>query len=770
MTHTLEALLGQSLSLPEVNRNVLSKEFPDEELLVYASTDLDEDLALRLAWVAVLEKHFVYFKADGSHHALALDDFERMELSEGLSLSLLTLIKTDGQIFDQLRYSRRQARAMSTVQFSTEQQAKALKADKEASGGAKPELQDAVKLGGGSTEADKEYRDSMSKGLDESISLTDQKKSGILWRLFMQLAPYKKSVLIASLAALAMTVVSLFPPILSRILIDDILSPLEKDPSTVAWGLLGSVIAGLAGILVCQELLQLIRLRFMAVTGEKVAAKLRQDIYSHLQTLNLQYFNSRPTGSLIARVSSDTDRMWDFITFGFLDAFISILQIIGVAIALIAQNPALSLVVIIPVPLMAFLFWLHGQRMSRNFHRIWQRWSALTSILSDVIPGMRVVKAFAQEDYEKDRFAKKNISVQDEAVRLHKEWTLFWPAVVMFIHISNVLIWVLGVPQVIANYQTGGSEGMGLGVFVAFTGYLWMFWNPVQQLGQLSRTINRVITSAARVFEVMDTKPTIFSKPDAVKPDHFTGTVEFKDVSFTYDGIRNVLKGVSFKVEPGEMIGLVGPSGGGKTTMVNLICRFYDPREGSIKIDGTDVRDLDLQSLRRHIGVVLQEPYLFHGTIAENIAYGSEQASVEEIMEAARAANAHDFICGLPDGYETMVGERGQTLSGGERQRISIARAILHKPSILILDEATSSVVTETERHIQEALSRLTAGRTTFAIAHRLSTLSAANRLFVMENGKLVEHGSHQELLAKPEGVYAKLHKTQLEMQATIAV
>jgi ATP-binding cassette subfamily B protein len=317
---------------------------------------------------------------------------------------------------------------------------------------------------------------------------------------------------------------------------------------------------------------------------------------------------------------------------------------------------------------------------------------------------------------------------------------------------------------------TNGAEGMPLGVFIAFTGYLWMFWAPVQHLGMMSRTINRVSTSASRVFEVLDTVPSIVNKPEAKSIEPLQGHVVFENVTFTYDGVRNVLKGVSFEVKPGEMIGLVGPSGGGKTTLVNLICRFYDVKDGSVKIDGVDVRDLELASMRRQIGVVLQEPYLFHGTIAENIAYGSHNADLKDIITAAKAANAHEFICGFPDGYETIVGERGQTLSGGERQRISIARAILHNPRILILDEATSSVDTETEKKIQEALQRLVAGRTTFAIAHRLSTLSIADRLFVMEDGKLVEQGTHEELLAKPDGVYAKLHHTQAELHALIAV
>lgn len=820
MSYLLETMLRQPSSLPRELREKVQAAFPGQTILVYALCDLDHQLAYGHSWVMVTEQRLVLCLPEAGTwrtDSLELGELDRFEMQEGLSLTQLVALDAQGQVFHTFRYTRRQSRAMGNVQFAAEQKAKALKSLAKAvatgagggqvPGGAPGASSPAQAPAGvvavvagpatgpgpaaspgqatatspvlppaddemvtGPVAADTEYREAMEKGLEESANLAGSKKLGILKRLLGLLVPYKRAMIAATIASVCMTLVSLIPPILSRVLIDDVLHPLEQDPATVAWGLLGSIILGMALIYLGQEALQFVRLRFMAVTGEKVAAGLRQQVYDHMQKLSLSYFSTHPTGSLIARVSSDTDRLWDFITFGFLDAIISILSIIGVAIALLSQDVTLGLVVLAPVPCMTFLFWLQGRRQHLNFHRIWRRWSAMTAVLSDVIPGMRVVKAFAREERESGRFREKNEAVLGEAVRLHREWTLFWPAVVMFIHVSNILIWVLGVPRVIEHIQSGGAHGLPLGVFIAFQGYVWMFWNPVQQLGQLSRTLNRVTSSAARVFEVLDTKPTITSKPDAWAPAELKGRVEFRNVSFTYDGIRNVLKGVDFVVEPGEMIGLVGPSGGGKTTMTNLICRFYDIKDGSILIDGVDVRDMELPVLRRHIGVVLQEPYLFHGTIAENIAYGADNPGLKDIIEAAKAANAHDFICGFPDGYETLVGERGQTLSGGERQRISIARAILHQPSILILDEATSSVDTETEKRIQEALHRLTAGRTTFAIAHRLSTLSAADRLFVMEGGRLVEQGTHAELLAMDQGVYAKLHRTQLEMQATIAV
>jgi ATP-binding cassette subfamily B protein len=292
-----------------------------------------------------------------------------------------------------------------------------------------------------------------------------------------------------------------------------------------------------------------------------------------------------------------------------------------------------------------------------------------------------------------------------------------------------------------------------------------MFIDPIETIGQMARTVNRATSSAHRVFEVLDSEPEVRDAPEAVRLTPVRGGVTFENVTFAYDGVRQVLRGVSFDVRPGELIGLVGPSGGGKSTVVSLIARFYDVSGGAVKIDDVDVRTLDPGHFRQQLGMVLQDPYLFHGTVLENIRYGLSDAPLDAVIAAARAANAHDFVCRLAQGYDTIVGERGHTLSGGERQRISIARAVLHDPRILILDEATSSVDTETEREIQVALERLIAGRTVFAIAHRLSTLRRASRLFVIEHGRLAESGTHRELLARPDGVYRRLYELQLQLQ-----
>jgi ATP-binding cassette subfamily B protein len=300
---------------------------------------------------------------------------------------------------------------------------------------------------------------------------------------------------------------------------------------------------------------------------------------------------------------------------------------------------------------------------------------------------------------------------------------------------------------------------------VSFLLYTTMFVAPIEVIGQMARTVNRATSSAHRVFEILDSEPEVREAREPVRLTPVKGSVSFDNVTFAYDGVRQILRGVSFEVQPGELIGLVGPSGGGKSTVVNLIARFYDVTGGSVRIDGIDVSQLDTGQYREQLGMVLQDPYLFHGTVMENIKYAMPSASFGDVIAAAKAANAHDFICKLGQGYDTVVGERGHTLSGGERQRISIARAILHDPRILILDEATSSVDTETERAIQEAIERLIAGRTVFAIAHRLSTLRKASRLFVIRQGRLVEAGTHRELLDSHEGVYRRLYEMQLQLQ-----
>jgi ATP-binding cassette subfamily B protein len=497
----------------------------------------------------------------------------------------------------------------------------------------------------------------------------------------------------------------------------------------------------------------------MAILGEWVARDLRAELYEHIQRLSLAFFSRKKTGSLITRVSADTDRLWDFLAFGVVDVSLSLVMLAGLGVVLLSLDWRLGLVMTLPVPPLCWLIYRHGESLNRLFIRAWRKWSRVSDVLSDTIPGIRVVKAFNQEDREIARFGVRNEDVTAEFNRIHDMWTGFWPLLMLAVHAMTVMVWVIAVPRLL-----GAGATLSAGTFVSFLLYTTMFVAPIEIIGQMARTINRATTSAHRVFEVLDTEPEVRDAPQPVRLEPVRGRVTFEHVTFAYDGVRQVLRGVSFDVAPGELIGLVGSSGGGKSTIVNLIARFYDVTGGAIRVDGVDVRQLEQGHYRRQIGMVLQDPYLFHGTVLDNIRYGLPEAGLTEVIAAAQAANAHDFVCKLPHGYDTVVGERGHTLSGGERQRVSIARAILHDPRILILDEATSSVDTETEREIQEALERLIAGRTVFAIAHRLSTLRKASRLFVVEDGRLAEAGTHRELLDRANGRYRRLYEMQLQL------
>jgi ATP-binding cassette subfamily B protein len=386
----------------------------------------------------------------------------------------------------------------------------------------------------------------------------------------------------------------------------------------------------------------------------------------------------------------------------------------------------------------------------------------MTSILSDTIPGIRVVKAFAQEGRESERFKAANDRIVAANDRVNRVWTFFWPMVALLNQVGLLVVWVVGAWQIY-------NQRISVGMLMVALAYINRIYARLESMSRMATNTQRAAASAQRIFEVLDRVSSVPEPARPVSPGEFHGAIEVRNVSFRY-GNRQVIDNVSLGIQPGEMIGLVGTTGAGKSTLVNLVCRFYDVGEGAILVDGVDIRAFRVADFRRHIGIVLQDPFLFYGTIAENIAYGKPSATREEIIAAARAARAHEFILQLADGYDSIVGERGQTLSGGERQRISIARALLIDPRILILDEATSSVDTQTERQIQEALDNLVRGRTTIAIAHRLSTLRKADRLVVLEHGRIVETGQHQELLANPAGAYAKLYHAQMQLTKDFGV
>jgi ATP-binding cassette subfamily B protein len=386
----------------------------------------------------------------------------------------------------------------------------------------------------------------------------------------------------------------------------------------------------------------------------------------------------------------------------------------------------------------------------------------MVNVLADTIPGIRVVKAFAQEKREIERFKRRNQHVFDANNRVNILWSFFGPTVTLLTDCATFVIWGY------AAWQVFHQSAIDVAVLIGFIGYMGRLYTRLESMSRFVASTQRAAAATHRVFEILDRRASVADPVKPVHPGRLHGKIELNNISFKY-GNRTVIRDVSLTIEPGEMIGLVGPSGSGKSTLVNLICRFYDVAAGAIAVDGYDIRSFPVEEYRGNIGIVLQEPFLFYGTIAENIAYGRPEASRAEVVAAARAARAHEFILNLPDGYDSVVGERGQSLSGGERQRISIARALLTDPRILILDEATSSVDNETEREIQEALQNLIEGRTTIAIAHRISTLRKANRLVVLEAGEITAVGSHEDLV-QTSATYARLQSVQRELEAGAGV
>jgi ATP-binding cassette, subfamily B, bacterial len=573
----------------------------------------------------------------------------------------------------------------------------------------------------------------------------------VLFRLWQFAHPYKTQLLLGFILTLAATAATMVPPYLTMPLMDKVLIPYQNG-APIDYGVVLWLLAGLFGSALVAWGLGWWRTYILALVSERIGADLRTNTYEHLMRLSLEYFGGKRTGDLMTRIGTETDRICVFLSMHLLDFATDVLMIIMTAVILFSINPWLALVTLVPLPFIAWMIHVVRDKLRTGFEKIDRVWSEVTNVLADTIPGIRVVKAFAQEKRETVRFREANqhnLLVND---RLNKIWSLFTPTITLLTEFGLLVVWAFGIWLVSENQIT-------VGVLVAFLAYISRFYARLDSMSRIVSVTQKAAAGAKRIFDILDH---VSSVPETITPVHLAevkGEIELRNVGFRY-GNRSVTHGINLKIMPGEMIGLVGHSGSGKSTLVNLMCRFYDVTEGSIRLDGVDIRTLPVSEYRQNIGLVLQEPFLFFGTIADNIAYGKPNASRKEIVAAARAAHAHEFILRLPQGYDSLVGERGQALSGGERQRISIARALLIDPRILILDEATSSVDSTTEKEIQKALDNLVKGRTTIAIAHRLSTLRKANRLVVLDRGQVVEVGNHDELMAR-EGAYFKLYQAQ---------
>lgn len=727
----MQRYLNQKEKLPQRIKDQIKG-----RVFFYALSDVSEDYLLKDTWIVLTEDEIHFFE-----HELVSFKLEGLKVREnsGVGLSNLSFYYKEEHILRTLWFSPRQAVLKSQLKYILEEGIKELTKD-----------------------ADQLYFDGVSMPLLKKQGSTEVSKNKVVTRLLSYLKPYKKELFIGSIGAVGATLVSLVPAYLSGMIIDDVIKPFQdgnldlKEASQI-----GTImVLTLAFVYLSREFFIWLRLKKMSIMGEKVARDLRRDLFEHIQTLDMDFFTTKHTGSIISRVSSDTDRIWDFVAFGIVEVSIALITLLGLSSVLISLDGTLGILMTLPVPIFVYSIYKHGEKMKLMFIRCWRKWSDLTSVVSDIVPGIQVVKSFNQEKKEVKRFNNRNEDALKEFNKIHESWTKFWPFLFFFVHFVMILVWWMALPRLLGD--PNGVNFLSAGTFVSFMLYMTMFGQPIEVIGQMARMMNRASSSAYRIFEILDTRPSL-ERSEAVTKVQLTGEIKFRNVLFSYDGVRNVLKGINLDVAAGEMIGLVGPSGSGKSTITKLLNRFYDVQGGEVIVDGVNVKNHELGFLRSQIAVVHQDPYLFHGTLLENIKYGNESASLADVIKACRIANAHEFIMGFKDAYDTIVGERGQSLSGGERQRISIARAILNNPKVLILDEATSAVDTETERKIQDALDRLVIGRTVIAIAHRLSTLRKANRILVVKKGEIAEVGSHTELM-KLGGEYKKLQDMQTEM------
>ncbi len=572
-----------------------------------------------------------------------------------------------------------------------------------------------------------------------------------LRRLLHYLRPYWRVLTVTTLLVFLNTGIGLLPPLFQRAIVDDVIGARRTE-------LLLPLVGGLLVVYALSGVTEFGDQFLRHTVGERILFDLRVRLYDHLQRLSLSFFERTSTGELMSRVSNDVNALEQFITHGTILTAVAFVRLFGATIVLLALEWRLALVSLLPIPLIAIGLRIFNRRARPIYRKVRDRLGDINARLQDDLAGIRVIQAFGQEDSELERFRSVSATYLGERVASIRMWSSFFPALGFLSNLGSVLVLGAGAWMVVQGQLT-------LGTLVAFISYIVSFYEPIRRLTDIDNILQQAAAAGDRIFELLDETPDVVDAPGAAALDHIEGAVQFENVSFHYGDGEEVLHDVAFSVQPGESVALVGPSGAGKTSIANLLCRFYDPTAGRVLVDGRNLREMQLRSLRDHVAVVLQDTFLFNGTVRRNLMYGKPDATDDELVAAAKAAFAHEFIMEMPEGYDTEIGERGVKMSGGQRQRLALARAILADPRILILDEATSSVDAEAEYLIQQALEEVLKGRTALIIAHRLSTIRNADKIIALEGGRIREVGSHQELLAA-NGLYRQLYQRQVELAA----